>query len=229
MNIFFLAVTPSEIADMYCDQHVVKIILEICQMLYTAWYFSDEHHIVTERAPLNKSGKARGYRPAHKGHPMTMWVASSVENYIFAADLALALAEEYTARYGKTHACLAHAQWLRENLPSRFELRVSTKAYYAVEDIPEGLTPIPECMPEAYKMPSIVEAYQMYYMMDKMQFARFTPKSKKLYFDARPKDELIGELDDDSCPNLLVFKEGVEELELHGVGGHQRVQASQDI
>lgn len=227
--------TPREIADMYCDQHVVKIILEICQMLYTSWYFSDEHHVVTERAPHNKSGKARGYRPAHKGHPMTMWVASSRENYLFTVEIALALAEEYTGRYGKIHSCEAHARWLHENIPCRFDVRKSPKAYYATEDIPTGLTPIPECMPEEYKDPSIVKAYQMYYMMDKMEFARYTPKSffsklhVHMYFDTRTKDELIQELDDDSCPNLLVFKEGVEELELHGVGGHQCVQASEDI
>ena len=191
--------TPREIADMYCDQHVVKIILEICQMLYTAWYFSEECDVIAERAPFIKSGKARGYRPAHKGHPMTMWVASSVNNYLFAADLALALAEEYTARYKKIHSCQAHAEWLRENIPSRFELRVNTKAYYAVEDIPAGLTPIPECMPEKFKMPSIVDAYKMYYMMDKLQFARFTPKS---YFDTRTKEELIKELDDDANPHF---------------------------
>ena len=211
MNIFFLAATPSEIADMYCDQHVVKIILEICQMLYTAWYFADEYHLVTTRAPFNKSGKVRGYRPAHKGHPMTMWVASSRENYIFAANIAIALAEEYTARYGKIHSCEEHARWLCENIPSRFELRVSTRAYYATDDIPEGLTPVPECMPDEYKMPSIVDAYQMYYMMDKMNFARFTPKSKKLYFDTRTRDELIKDLDDD----LLLHREGTEESKLY--------------
>jgi len=66
-------------------------------------------------------------------------------------------------------------------------------------------------MPEEYKMPSIVDAYQMYYMMDKMDFARFTPKSKKLYFDTRTKDELIKDLDDD----LLLHREGTEESKLY--------------
>lgn len=188
--------TPGEIADMYCDQHVVKIILEICQMLYTSWYFAGEYDTVTSLAPFNKSGSARGYKPAHKGHPMTMWVASSQANYIFAADIALALAEEYTARYSKIHSCEIHARWLRTNLPSHFELRTSPKAYYATE-VPPGLTPIPECMPDDYKVPNVVDAYQMYYIVDKMEFARFTPKSKKLYFDSRPKDELIKDLDDD--------------------------------
>ena len=42
MNIFFLSLIPVEIAEMSCDQHVVKIQLEICQMLYTAWYYAEE-------------------------------------------------------------------------------------------------------------------------------------------------------------------------------------------
>lgn len=189
MNIFFLSMTPYEIADMYCDQHVVKIILEICQMLYTA----HDQQFIIKMAPFNKSGKARGYRPAHKNHPMTMWVGSSEENYIFAANLAIALASEYTARYAKTHSCEEHARWLRDNIPKHFELRVSPKAYYATEDIPPGLTPIPECMPDEYKRSSITEAYQLYYLMDKMAFARFTPK-----FDSRSKEDIIKEHDDDS-------------------------------
>jgi hypothetical protein len=127
-----------------------------------------------------------------------------MNNYIFAADLALALAKEYTGRYQKTHSCQAHAEWLRENIPSRFELRVSPKAYYAVDDIPVGLTPIPECMPEEYKMPSILDAYKMYYMMDKMQFARFTPK---IYFDTRSKEALIADLDNDTVPRQ--FKDSI--------------------
>lgn len=175
MNIFFLSKYPHEIADMYCDQHVVKIILEICQMLYTAWFFSGDYHIVENNAPYKKSKDARGYRPAHKGHPMTMWVASSRENYIFAADIALALAEEYTRRFNnKIHSCEEHALWLRNNIPTFYEQRISDKAYYATDDIPDGLTPIPECMPEKYKTTSIIDAYKKYYSMEKMKFARFT-------------------------------------------------------
>jgi hypothetical protein len=39
MNIFFLSWDPDTCAQLYCDQHVNKILLEIVQMLYTAWYF----------------------------------------------------------------------------------------------------------------------------------------------------------------------------------------------
>ena len=50
---------------MSCDQHVVKIQLEICQMLYTAWFFSNQEEYVQENAPFTKDGKRRGYRPEH--------------------------------------------------------------------------------------------------------------------------------------------------------------------
>jgi len=166
MNIFFLSLDPCENAHMNCDQHVVKIQLEIVQMLYTAWYYTGEESFIIENAPYIKNGSRRGYRPAHPKHPMTMWVGSSLENYIFACKIGIALTLEYTKRYGKIHTCAKHLLWLCDNRPSHFEKRVSDTAYYSNEGIPE-------CMPEEYHHPSITDAYQMYYMMDKMKFARY--------------------------------------------------------
>jgi len=59
-------------------------------------------------------------------------------------------------------------------------------------------------MPDDYRRPNIVEAYQMYYMMDKMHFARFTPKT---YFDTRSKDALIADIDNDTVPRQ--FKDSI--------------------
>jgi hypothetical protein len=160
MNIFFLSLIPIEIANMSCDQHVVKIQLD------TAWYFSSEEDIIHTCAPFIKDGTRRGYRPAHKKHPMTMWIGSSLENYMYACKIGIALTLEYTRRYGKIHTCARHLEWLYHNHPSQFEERKSETAYYSREGIPE-------CMPEEYRRESIVEAYQIYYMMDKMSFARY--------------------------------------------------------
>jgi hypothetical protein len=121
MNIFFLSLIPTEIAEMSCDQHVVKIQLEICQMLYTAWFFSNQQDYIEENAPFTKDGKRRGYRPAHPKHPMTMWVGSSLKNYIYACEIGIALTLEYTRRYGKVHTCAEHLMWLRNHNPSHFE------------------------------------------------------------------------------------------------------------
>ena len=63
-------------------------------MLYTAWYFSNQEQFVHENAPKTKDGKSRGYRPAHKKHPMTMWVGSSLENYLYACRIGIALTLE---------------------------------------------------------------------------------------------------------------------------------------
>ena len=169
MNIFFLSLIPAEIAHMSCDQHVVKIQLEICQMLYTAWHYAAQGDYVTEHAPFTKDGTRRGYRPAHPKHPMTMWIGSSLKNYLYACQIWIALTEEYTKRDEKVHVCARHLQWLYHNHPSHFEERKSETAYYSDEGIPE-------CMPEEYRCPSVVGAYQMYYMMDKMRFARYRLK-----------------------------------------------------
>jgi hypothetical protein len=166
MNIFFLSLNPKEIAKLSCDQHVVKIQLEICQMLYTAWFFSGQEEYVREHAPLTKDGSKRGYKPAHKKHPMTMWIASNIENYLYACKIGLALSSEYTERYGKIHTCEQHLRWLYENHPSHFEERKSETAYYSNEGIPE-------CMPDQYKCPDVVAAYKMYYVNDKAPFARY--------------------------------------------------------
>ena len=85
MNIFFLSLDPEACAKLYCDQHVIKILLEIVQMLYTAWHFSGGTDW------NNKSRTLRGYKVAH---PMCLWVRSSKEAYNFATDLGLALAIE---------------------------------------------------------------------------------------------------------------------------------------
>jgi len=174
MNIFFLSMNSTELANLYCDQHVIKILLEICQMLYTAWFYSDETEYVELHAPYTVNKSRKGYRPAHKKHPMTMWISSSRENYMFAAEIAMCLALEYNKRFGKIHACAKHALWLYKNQPSHFELRESEKAYYASKDVREDLTRIPECMPDEYKHESIIESYKAYYTGEKMKFARFT-------------------------------------------------------
>ena len=166
MNIFFLSLDPYEIARMSCDQHVVKIQLEIVQMLYMAWHFAQQAEEIAKCAPYTKDGSRRGYRPAHPKHPMTMWVASSLKNYMYACEIGIALTLEYTRRYGKVHTCAEHLMWLRDHHPSHFEERCSETAYYSDEGIPE-------CMPEQYRQPSIVEAYQLYYMVEKMSFARY--------------------------------------------------------
>lgn len=171
MNIFFLSYLPKDIAKMSCDQHVVKIQLEICQMLYMTWHFSQQQEFVENYAPFTKDGVRRGYRPAHPKHPMTKWVASCLCNYMYACEIGLALTKEYTLRYGKVHSCAEHLHWLYQNQPKSF---LDGPPLKTEEGLPPGVSSPPQCMPEQYKRESVVDGYQIYYMMEKMTFARYS-------------------------------------------------------
>ena len=90
MNIFFLNKDPVLAARAQCDKHVVKMVLETTQMLSTA---------------AIRNGRRAIYQSAYPNHPMTKWVGNTKDNYMWAYEHAVALSKEYTARYGKFHAC----------------------------------------------------------------------------------------------------------------------------
>ena len=95
MNIFYLDKNPKIAAQMQCDKHVVKMILESAQMLCTA------HRVLDGDDYANKMGL---YKLAHKNHPSTIWVRSSYKIIEWLYDHMIALMNEYTYRYGKKHA-----------------------------------------------------------------------------------------------------------------------------
>ena len=161
MNIFFLSLDPETCAHMYCDQHVIKILLEIVQMLYTA----HEPEYVLTHAPWNKAKTRRGYRATHRNHPMCQWVRSSKESYELATEIGMALALEYNSRFQKVHACSIHIIWLSSHVPKTFTKMMNETAYYSTLGVPE-------CMPDEHKDPDLVTAYRRYYTTK--TFGRFT-------------------------------------------------------
>jgi len=164
MNIFFLSLIPEECAKMYCDQHVIKILIEIVQMLYTAWHFSGEPGWSERaRAPWKKDRSQRGYKIAHPNHPMCKWVRATRENYLLASQIGMSLALEYNYRYQKVHSCSKHILWLFTNVPPIFG----------------DLTPPPQCMPDVYKKADPVDGYRDYYRSK--TFARWTKRKKPLF------------------------------------------------
>jgi hypothetical protein len=168
MNIFFLSLDPETCATLYCDQHVIKILLEIVQMLYTA---HDQTYVLAH-APFNKARTRRGYKSAHKNHPMCKWVRSSQESYTLTCKIGMALALEYNARFNKIHACSIHVMWLFSHPPKTFDRVPADTAYYSIQGIPE-------CMPDEYKDPDVVMAYKNYYTTK--TFGRFSlPRVKNL-------------------------------------------------
>ena len=96
MNIFYLDRDPVIAAQMMCNKHCVKMILESAQMLSTA------HRVLDGDEYANKTGL---YKLAHKNPPKHyLGFVSSVHNYMWLYVHMTALMNEYTYRYGKHHA-----------------------------------------------------------------------------------------------------------------------------
>ena len=153
MNIFFLDRNPKIAAQMHCDKHVVKMVLEYAQILSTA------HRVVDGDEAADREGL---YKIAHKNHPSTAWARAGRGNYNWLSDLWGYLGNEYTHRYGKVHKA-ATKEWL----------------FYAPEYIPYKRfmaihTPPPQCMPDEYKTDDTILAYRNYYINEKARFARYT-------------------------------------------------------
>lgn len=88
MNIFFLHRDPRKCARYHIDRHVVKMIIELAQLLCSAIW---------------STGIEAPYKETHKNHPSAIWVRQSKHNWNWTYNLALELCKEYTYRYGKTH------------------------------------------------------------------------------------------------------------------------------
>ena len=136
MNIFFLDRDVAQNAIYHTDSHVVKIILESCQMMATAY----------------PQGTAP-YKRTHANHPMSVWVRSHADNFLWTLSYCYALCAEYTYRFDKIHKSQAVADWYFNNLP----------------DIPDGFTDPPRCFGQ-FVVPiteDVVTDYRNYYKVAK--------------------------------------------------------------
>ena len=161
MNIFFLHFDPKKAAEYHCDKHVVKMILETAQMLYSAHWFL--------QSPLPEGA----YKKAHINHPCSIWVRQSLENYKWLCQLGWYLCKEYQYRYGesKVHKSESHIVWLTNNPP------VGLKGQY--------ITELPQAMPIEYKHSNPVTAYRTYYVENKLKIRNIVKYTR------RPPPEFI--------------------------------------
>ena len=154
MNIFFLSGKTSRCARWHCDKHVVKMILEYCQMLYTAHHVHGSSANVHAEAPVCESTGKRGFQKHAANHPSTLWVCESLAHYMWLVQLGLDLCREYNHRFSPKgrHKCHAHLLWLKKNVPANMVF----KRYW--------LRDPPPAMPDEYKVPgSSLESYWNYY------------------------------------------------------------------
>jgi hypothetical protein len=114
MNIFFVDKNPSVAAQALVDKHVVKMILESCQLLSTAHRVLDGHKltIIKSDSPrkshiwtLNDERNDVLYAATHINHPSSIWVRQSNLHYTWLYWHLVELCNEYTYRYKKKHKC----------------------------------------------------------------------------------------------------------------------------
>ncbi len=157
MNIFFLDKRPDDAAEMHCDKHCVKMILEYAQMLSTAHRVLDGEGVHPDL-----------YKIAHKNHPSTIWTRSSKQHYDWLFRLFRMLSAEYSIRYSngkfKVHKSWDKLGKILETTPKN------------IED--NGWIDPPQCMPDSCKDDDVVRAYRNYYIQEKSSFAKWNYSMK---------------------------------------------------
>jgi len=168
MNLFVLDNDPVKAAQLQCDKHVVKMVVESAQMLSTA------HRILDGTVEMRESKSGKNmikywvhpdsglesilYRVAHQSHPCTVWTMQSKANYDWHYKHFVALCDEYKYRYGKVHMS-------DEKLRSILSV--------APENIPDGqltkqplaMKSNPECM-----FDDVVKSYRAFYQTKQERF-----------------------------------------------------------
>lgn len=169
MNIFYLHKEPEVSAQLHCDKHVVKMIIEYAQMLSTAHRMVDGEQYYG----LSKNGRriARWrhpnsnlenvlYKASHINHPSAVWVRENAIQYQYMYDMFTALCDEYTYRYGKVHMTDSKLRDVLNNIPDNMPLG-------------DWREP-PQAMPDDVKSESSLDAYHKYYREYKKSFAKWT-------------------------------------------------------
>ena len=167
MNIFYLHEDTTECAKQHLDKHVVKMILEYAQLLSTAHRLLDGYEYEGKsisgrkamRWKLDDSREDNLYMASHMKHPSGIWCRETSGNYLWLYSLWRELMKEYTFRYGKHHVAEKLIPYL-DNLPKNIKIG--------------DLTPMPQCMPDQYKVADSIQAYHNYYINDKQPFAVWT-------------------------------------------------------
>lgn len=148
MNIFVLDSNPKKCAEMHCNKHVVKMILESAQMICTT------HHL----CPNNTINYVIPYKKTHVNHPCNKWIRDSLSNYSWLVNLTKCLNTEYRHRYGKSD----HKSWLAiKDLP--------------LPSLPDiGLTRWARAMPDECKInDNVIQSYQNYYLTKKQNILQY--------------------------------------------------------
>lgn len=167
MNLFYLDKDPIKSAQLQCDKHVVKMIVESAQMLSTAHRMLDGK-LVETRTKTGRKGRHYElpnnleqilYKAVHYHHPCTVWTMRSNNNYTWHWVHFKALCEEYTHRYGKVHKTDELLTEILQQLPRNINVG-------SLSPLPLAMGAAPECID--YNDP--VGSYRKFYQTKQARF-----------------------------------------------------------
>jgi len=213
MNIFALSRTPVEAAQQMLDKHVVKMPTESCQMLHTnALYF---HYVsiysvkptLAELKKFHMHINSKLMKPAMLNHPSTIWARENPNNADWLMRHALALCEEYTHRYGKTHGSYSRIlQTWEDN--------------FMGEGCWKEASPVSIAMDNKYRIPNdmqvhnwdyVIRSYRHYYLEGKWRFAEWRKDRRPEWFPenwyAKKYNQEIREFNKRNNANLKLMEE----------------------
>ena len=173
MNIFVLDRTPWKAAQMMCDKHIPKMIVESAQMMASALI---RHGATPDMMPTTKSGTP--YKGGYHHHPCTVWAGETRNNFLWLACHAEQLLSEYLYRFNryKKHACEDAIYHMK----------------YMFEMIPRGrTTPFAQAMPDEFKHENAVTAYRQYY--HSKDFAKWEKGVSPPWWWGEPKYACVAE------------------------------------
>ena len=165
MNIFFLHKNQIKCARWHCDKHVVKMILETTQLLYTAHWVLGTTDFST--APFQKNKPQRGYQSIkNKNHPSAIWTRESLDHYMWLCMFGAYLCQEYQHRFGATkeHSCQEHLYWLTAHAPAALK--------------ENGWRQPPQAMPDEFKRGDSIAAYRAYYLGAKAHMLTYSKRHR---------------------------------------------------
>ena len=180
MNIFYLDKHYRTCAKQHVDKHVVKMIVEYAQLLSTAHRVLDGEEYEGRTANnrrirrfkmANSNIENTLYKASHINLPSAIWVRESSQHYWWLYLLFRELCIEYTHRYGKIHSTESKLGEILQIKPKN------------IKD--NGFVEPPQAMPDYCKVPGdSIKAYQMYYVNEKIGFAKWTKRDIPSWFVA---------------------------------------------
>jgi hypothetical protein len=178
---------PTICAQYHNDKHVVKMVLELAQLLSTAHRYLDgvetpvKKYVQGSLPPRwrnSKKWKLKDerddilYSATHINHPSAVWCRKTSANYEWLHQLLVELCKEYTFRYGKVHKCE------REGLVAQ------------LARLPDTITSAPftqptPAMPDEVKIEGdSVLSYRNYYINNKTHLANWKNRNTPEWYIA---------------------------------------------